>query len=388
MSPPHIHEAPMGASKKFIVLIVGLVVGGGGSLSAQPASNPEHTSAPDDLRIGVVGMVHGHVHGFLSARPYEGVRVVGFAEPDTALSAQIAAEYGLGSSRLYPSVSSLIEEAAPDAVVVFTTTYDHRRVIKKAARRGVHVMVEKPLAVGLGHAREIQKVTEEQGVHVLVNYETTWYPSTRRVYRFARENNQLGALRKVVIRDGHRGPKEIGVGPAFLDWLTNPRLNGAGALMDFGCYGANLMTWLMENRRPKSVTAVTQQFKSDPDYEAVDDVATIILTYPGTQGVIQASWNWPYSRKDWSVYGDRGYIHAENATRIRVRTGDSEEQVRTLEGGPSFYQAAVPYLKQVVRGKVEPSGPSSLVNNMIVMEILEAARQSAKTGKTISLGDE
>ena len=73
----------------------------------------------------------------------------------------------------------------------------------------------------------------------------------------------LGEVRKVVIHDGHKGPKEIGVEPEFFAWLTDPKLDGAGALFDFGCYGADLMTWLMDGKRPRRVTAVTQQIKPD-----------------------------------------------------------------------------------------------------------------------------
>lgn len=367
---------------QVLLLVLLLFVGGADVLPAQPSS-AESDGASETLRLGVVGMVHGHVHGFLGARPYEDVQLVGFAEADTALSGEIADQYDLDSDRLYRDLTSMLEDTRPDAVVVFSNTFDHRRIVEEVAQRGVHVMVEKPLAVGMDHARAIQEAARANDVHVMVNYETTWYPSTQRSRAVVREEERLGPLRKIIVRDGHRGPKEIGVGPAFLDWLTDPALNGGGALMDFGCYGANLMTWLMMGDRPQSVTAITQQLKSDSTYAAVDDVATIVVTYPGAQGIIQASWNWPYSRKDMSIYGQQGYLHADDATHIRLRIGEGEEQGETLETQPTFYEAAVPYLEAVVRGEIEPEGLSSLENNMIVTEILDAARRSAQTGETV-----
>jgi predicted dehydrogenase len=66
--------------------------------------------------------------------------------------------------------------------------------------------------------------------------------------------------------------------PEFLQWLTDPVLNGGGALTDFGCYGADLATWFMNGETPLTVTAVTQQIKPDL-YPKVDDEATIILAY-------------------------------------------------------------------------------------------------------------
>ena len=117
-----------------------------------------------------------------------------------------------------------------------------------------------------------------------------------------KERRRAATIRKMVAMDGHEGPKEINVGPEFFDWLTDPVRNGAGALFDFGCYGANLMTWLMDNQRPLTVTAMTQRIKP-AIYPRVDDEATILVEYPKAQGIIQASWNWPFGRKDLEVYG-------------------------------------------------------------------------------------
>ena len=155
--------------------------------------------------------------------------------------------------------------------------------------------------------------------------------------------------------------------------------------MDFGCYGANLMTWFMNGRRPISVRAVTQQLKSDPVYAEVDDEATVLVTYPEAQGIIQASWNWPYARKDMSVYGQHGYVHADTPVDMRVRIDDRAEQSLTAEAVPAPYDGPLVYLDAVVRGEIEPEGLSSLENNMIVTQILDAARRSAETSKTVYL---
>ncbi len=201
------------------------------------------------------------------------------------------------------------------------------------------------------------------------------------------QDSALGELRKIVVHDGHAGPKEIGVGPEFLEWLTDPKLNGGGALMDFGCYGANLITWLMQGQRPTSVTAVTQQIKPEV-YPRVDDEATIILTYPKAQGIIQASWNWPVSRKDTEVYGATGYAYALNATDLRVRRSSAETEVEQQAAARTTpYDDPFTYLAAVVRGTitVAPTDLSALENNLTVMEILDAAKRSAQTGKRVVL---
>jgi predicted dehydrogenase len=217
-----------------------------------------------------------------------------------------------------------------------------------------------------------------------VNYETTWYPSNHAAYALARQEKALGEIRKVVVHDGHKGPKEIGVQPEFLAWLTDPEKNGAGALFDFGCYGANLMTWLMDDARPTSVTAVARQFKPEI-YNRVDDEATIILEYPGAQAIIQASWNWPFDRKDMEVYGSTGQVLTVGPAGLRVRLPGRPEETRQAPPLTPPRDDFLRYFAAVVRGEIRPSGLSSLKNNLIVTEILDAARRSAATGATVRL---
>src|SRR5579864_1334933 len=270
-----------------------------------PAFSASPTPAP--LRVGIVGLVHGHVHGFLDqSRHSTEIEIVGVAEPDARLLSQAAARYGFDRAMLFADLEEMLQKAHPQAVLVYTNTFDHRRVVEICARRGVHVVMEKPLAVSLEDARAVEQAAHAGKIHVLVNYETSWYRSNHAAYHLVRDG-ALGNVRKVVVHDGHNGPKEIGVEPEFLAWLTDPKLNGGGALFDFGCYGVDLMTWLMEGQRPQTVTAVTQQLKPEI-YSHVDDEATIVLTYPKAQAIIQASWNWPFDRKDMEVYGQTGYV--------------------------------------------------------------------------------
>jgi predicted dehydrogenase len=341
-------------------------------------------SAP--LRVGIVGLVHGHVHGFLGQYRHSPlIEIVGIAEPDRQLLMQAAARYSFDKSLLFTDLEEMLNKALPQAVLVYTNTYDHRHVVEICARHGVHVIMEKPLAVSLEDALAIEKAAHASKIHVLVNYETSWYRSNHAAYDFVHDR-AIGEIRKVVVHDGHQGPKEIGVEPEFLAWLTDPKLNGGGALFDFGCYGADLMTWLMDGQRPTTVTAVTQQIKA-AIYKHVDDEATIILTYPHAQAIIQASWNWPFSRKDMEVYGQAGYVITVKRDDIRVRRGgeNSHEQQLAAKPVPAPYDDELSYLRAVVTGAAKEDSLSSLETNVTVTEILDAARRSAATGRTIQL---
>ena len=339
------------------------------------------------LKLAMAGLVHGHAAGFL--RRYQGradLDLVGIAEPDHAVAARYVKQFKIDPSLMFASLDAMLDRAKPEAVAAFTDTFDHFAVVEACAKRRMPVMMEKPLAVSVEHARGIAKAAESAKIPVLVNYETTWYASNRAAFALAKDQKQLGAIRKVVVHDGHRGPKEIGVQPEFLDWLTDPARAGGGALFDFGCYGANLMTWLMDDERPRSVTAVTQHFKPESARE-VDDEATVqILEYPQRcNAILQASWNWPFDRKDMEVYGRTGSVKTSGLDGLVVRLeGNAEEQRKApplLPPEDDF----VRYFAAVVRGTIKPSGLSSLANNLIVTEILDAARKSAATGAAVRL---
>jgi len=359
-----------------------LLAGSSVDLRAQTKSSTEKEKAP--LRVALAGLVHGHASGFFDQFQHrEDLQVVGIAEADRQLTAQFAKSYGFAPGLFYSDLEEMLKATHPQAVLAYTNTYDHRRVVEICARYGVHVMMEKPLAVSLEDARAIEKAARAGKIRVLVNYETTWYRSNQAAYDLVHDN-AIGEIRKIVVHDGHRGPKEIGVGPEFLAWLTDPKLNGGGALFDFGCYGADLATWLMDGRRPDSVTAVTQQIKPDV-YPRVDDEATIILTYPHAQAIVQASWNWPFSRKDMEVYGQKGYAITVGRDAVRVRLPEKEEISADSKPLEKTKEDSVSYLRAVLMGGLKPEGQSSLDTNVIVTEILDAARQSAATGKTVSL---
>lgn len=346
-------------------------------------SSPAQDRAP--LRIVVIGLEHGHVAGFFRNNlARQDIRVVGIADADRALSERYAKQYRLDPHLLYGDVNDMLQKTHPQAAVVHTSTFGHRAAVEACAAHGIPVMMEKPLAVSLEDATAMQQAARQAGIQVLVNYETTWYRSNRAAFDMAHDGS-IGQVRKIVVHDGHQGPKEINVQPEFLAWLTDPKLNGAGALFDFGCYGADLATWVLDGRRPQTVTAVTQQIKPDV-YPNVDDEATIILTYPKAQVIIQASWNWPYNRKDMEVYGQSGCVLTVGPDDLRVRHGNGKEQQEQAKPLPAPYDDPLNYFAAVVRGEIHPKGdPSSLETNMIVTEILDAARRSARSGKTIEL---
>jgi predicted dehydrogenase len=357
------------------------------ALAVAPAPAPQQQPSPDrPLRLAIAGLVHGHVSGFLrGAQGRKDVEIVGLYDPDKALLQQYGERSKIPPEVLFTSLEEMLDRTRPEAVASFTNTLDHALVVEAAASRHIPVMMEKPLAVSNADAQRIKRAADRGGVQVFVNYETTWYPSHGEIWSLMKEQKVAGEIRKMVAMDGHQGPKLINVQPEFFAWLSDPVRNGAGALYDFGCYGANLMTWLMDARRPIAVTAVTQHFQPAV-YPRVDDEATILVEYPNAQGIIQASWNWPVNRKDLEVYGERGYAIATGGNNVRVALPKKPEETLTPPPRPADERDSIAHLIAIARGARKPNALSSLDNNMIVTEILDAARESARTHRRVALG--
>ncbi|MDR2906909.1 MAG: Gfo/Idh/MocA family oxidoreductase, partial [Bacteroidales bacterium] len=290
----------------------------------------------------------------------------------------------LDASLFYADLEEMLDKTKPEVVVVYESIFYHLRVVEACAPRGIHVMVEKPLAVNMKHAKRMAELARKYNIFLLTNYETTWYSTNTKAKQLV-DTDAIGNITRINVYDGHQGPFEIKCGKEFTDWLTDPVLNGGGAVIDFGCYGANLATWLLKGQKPKSVYAVLKQQKPDI-YPKVDDDATIILEYPAATVQIMASWNWPMNRKDMHIYGTKGYIYQDTWSDMRVYTNNKETK-ETLPALRKPYNDPYYYLKAVVRGQIDlqPTDLSSLENNLIVVEILESAIKSAKTGKVINL---
>ncbi|MEO6316229.1 MAG: Gfo/Idh/MocA family oxidoreductase [Chitinophagaceae bacterium] len=337
------------------------------------------------LTVGVAGLNHDHAYGLMQQYKNGEVLIAGIAEPNQQLVARYKQRYQLPDSIFYTSVQAMLKHIHPEAVLAYNAVADHLAVVEACAPKGISVMVEKPLATTVQQAQRMAALAAQYHIELLTNFETTWYNSNQQIYKMVKEDHVIDSIKRMAVHMGHQGPKEIGCSADFLEWLTDPVKNGGGAVMDFGCYGANLMTWLMDGSKPVSVTAVTRHIKPAL-YPNVDDDATILLEYAnGATGIVAASWNWPFGIKDWEVFGEKTYLHALNGNMLQRRDRDSATYYN-VPVKQAAYSSNLVYLADVLRGKIKPGNDlSSLQNNVIVVQILEAAKKSAKEGKKIFL---
>lgn len=344
-------------------------------------------SPPAPVPVAIVGLAHDKAGTFLTElRSRSDAALVAIVETNQDLITQYQRRFNLDRELFFADFGTMQRTAHPRAAAVFSRTIDHRAAIENCAACGIDVMLEKPLAINLVEASRMAAAAKKGGIEVVVDYETAWFLGNQTAYEIVHNRRAIGTVRKVVVRAGHRGPKEIGCSPQFLQWLTDPAQSGGGALIDFGCYGADLVTWLMGGERPSSVMAATQQIKPTV-YPNVEDEATVVLEYSGVHAIIEASWNWPYETRDLQIFGSDGYVLVPQSDVVRMRKAGAPESQIQLLAPPKGQDASddLSYFLAVTRRQIQPAGMVSLESNLIVMEIMDAARESARTGRRVEL---
>ena len=337
----------------------------------------------EPISVAIISLEHGHADGvFRTQEKTSNVKLIAIVEPDKELRAKYGTKFHLDPALFYDTMEAMFARVKPRAVLIYSGPTAHRGIVQKAAEHGVDSMMEKPMATTLADALAMREASRKYHTKVLVNYETSWYGSNAEVLRDV-SDGKLGTVHKVVVHDGHNGPIKIHVSPEFLKWLTDPVGNGAGAMFDFGCYGADLMTVMMHGEAPLSVTAVAQTNKPE-EYPKVDDDATIILRYPNAQAVLMPSWDWPFGRKDMEVYGTKGYAIANDPMTVTTRFSQKSQPVAETTTVPLEQSNSLEYLAAIERGQTDGAHDlSALDTNIVTMQILDAAKRSVKEGRTV-----
>jgi predicted dehydrogenase len=341
--------------------------------------------AQQKLKVIIAGLSHDHVNRMLDKGKSGDIIIIGIAEPDQRLSNKKKTAYQLPDSLFYKNLSSALKKNHPDLVMVYNAPVEHLSAIETCMPLHIPVMVEKPLCFSNAEAAKIKMLSQKFKTKVFTNYPSLWYTS---FIELLNKKNEVGVISKMEMRGGHKGPVEIGCSKDFLNWLTDPVKNGGGALTDFGCYGAVAFTELMQGKAPLSVYATAKNLKPSV-YPKVDDDATIVLEYPGVTGIIEASWNWPYTIMDVEVYGTNSYLYAsefntsgaEHALQSKNEKETKQENIST-----PAYKDEMEYLTAVIKnGAADDNKLLSLERNIIIVRIIDAARRSVKERRKISL---
>lgn len=355
-------------------------------LVAMPAaaSQEPHISK---VRLAIVGLNHDHVWGILhdiASAPKANLVAIADTHPELIQKAKGRVPANV---RFYSNYVQMLDQIKPQAVIITTETDHHLPIVRECARRGIDVEMEKPMATTAARAREMARLAREAHIKLMINYVNNWFPSTQELYREQR-TRKIGPIQKLVVQFGHQGPREIGTSPEFSAWLYDPVKNGGGALMDFGCYGADLALWL--NGRPNKVFARSLTLKTSQHNKVEDDVV-ILLEYPRATAIIEPSWDWPYTMERVEIFGPRGSLlgmpHAllYRAYNASASAADPDGKPMSLPPQTPNESNPIAHFIDCIQNNKPITGMLSAKLNVEVNEILDAAKESIRTGQPVEM---
>jgi predicted dehydrogenase len=336
-------------------------------------------------RLAIVGLDHDHVWGLLKTiADAPDVELVAIADPHSELIEKAKARTP-ASVKFFSDYIRMLDEVKPDAVIVTTANYRHLEILKACAKRKIHYFTEKPMAASGADAREMKRLAREAGIKLMVNYWNAWLEPTQEAMRRI-DAGEIGKVQKIVAQFGHEGPKEIGTSKYFADWLYDPAKNGAGALMDFGCYGAD---WAMVLKgRPQRVYATSLKLKTE-QHNAVEDDATVLLEYPDATAILLPSWDWPYGQGQVEIFGSKGSFLVRG-DGLLFQPAKSETSAQNPDGKPVQTQPVPPekrngiaYFSYCIRNNKPIEGPVAPAINVGVSEIIDAAKGSIRAARAV-----
>jgi predicted dehydrogenase len=216
------------------------------------------------------------------------------------------------------------------------------------------------------------------GIRLMINWPTAWNPAIQEMERRILAGD-IGQVTYFKQRSAHNGPKEIGCDPHFVEWLYDEEKNGAGALMDYCCYSADMCARFLG--LPRQVTGFRAVLVKD--YPLPDDSAIILMKYDHAFGVAEASWTQVvgYATANPVAYGTGGSLAVcEGKVLLQRLDHDPETIEPAVPQAP--YRSGPEYFVHCLETGEAITGFCSMEVSRDAQEILEAGKRAADTGQT------
>ena len=342
------------------------------------------------FRVALAGLIHDHVWNMLPQLvKLKDVRVVGAADPNAPLREKVRKEFGIDV--LFERPAELFKNVEADAVLVCDSNAGAVPIVEAAAKAGLHAMVEKPMAADAAGARRMAAAMKKAGKRLMINWPMAWWPSITHALQLVQEGS-IGHVFHARIHMAHQGPKEAGCTPYFYGWLYDRKLNGAGALVDYCCYGAAVMATLWG--KPKEVVGVARTLakKNFP----VDDNAMVVGIYDRHTALAQASWTQNPDFHDTLFLGVDGTLETQRGKLFRSATRPEDFDHWGAEDRQNRKEVKIPAPKPGRR-----NGPEHFVHclrsgepfmplcspevGLAAQEILDAGLSSERSGRRVRL---
>jgi predicted dehydrogenase len=293
------------------------------------------------------------------------------------------AEFGkrFGITRRYETVEALLKDGDADALVVSTPNYLHAPQTIAALKAGVHVMVEKPMAMNAQEAEQMCEAAEKSGTLLMVAHCWRFHPE---VQWLKEQSTKLGKIIRTKAYSVH-----VNWGPS--GWFAQKQFAGGGAMADMGVHGLDTTRFLLGD--PQPVHAYAKIGTHYKDYD-VDDTGVIIVEWDnGTTSYIETGWWQPHADSPAGgaqLYGIKGF-GSVFPTQLKL-ANEKERKVEVIASGfpqqeshqpQSLYDDQLKYFVRCVENNQTPV-PGGL-EGWTNMKVVDAAYESSRTGKVVEI---
>ncbi len=347
--------------------------------------------APKRLRVGVIGLGIGrsHIEGW---RQHPQVDVVAIADPDAARLKQVGDEYGIAGR--HASAEALLGAGGIDVVSICTPNKFHHPLTLAAFEAGCHVLCEKPMAMNAGEAREMQAAAERAGRRLMINFS----------YRFSAASRALKAqVDAGVLGEVYFGRtvwhRRRGM-PGFGGWFGTKALAGGGPLIDLGVHRLDLALWLMGYPKPTWVLGSTHDpiarelaATSGKTFDVEDLAGALIRFDNGATLIVEASWAANIQEAELMetrLLGTRAGLLQKNVNEgytfdahIFMEKDGAQLDLHLHPPAVAAKSAMHDYAEAILTGAPHPAGGDQ---GLIVMELLDAIYESARSGAPVRVG--
>jgi predicted dehydrogenase len=278
----------------------------------------------------------------------------------------------------FASVEQLLKMGDLDALVIGTPNYLHASQTIAALKAGVHVMVEKPMAMNAQEAYLMLKASQNSGALLMVAHCWRFDPEVL----WLRKQAQAGRLGNIIHTKGY-GVHALW-GPS--GWFTEKKYAGGGAMADMGIHALDTARFLLGDPQPISVYACIGTYYTHYD---VDDTGILIVNWDsGAVSYIESGWWQPHTdgpEAATQLYGTIGFGQIY-PTYLLNQSGIDDpgfSHPRVNHAPQSLYNTQMSYFIQCIRDHQTPN-PGGL-EGWINMKIVDAAYKSSKTGKVVKV---
>ena len=285
-------------------------------------------------------------------------------------------------SRQYTGVEAMLKDGNINAFIVGTPNYLHFPQTIAALNAGVHVLVEKPMAMNAQEAERMCEAAEKSGALLMVAHCWRFDPD---VLWLKEQSPKLG---KIIRTKGYG--VHTNWGPS--GWFAQKEFAGGGAMADMGIHALDTARFLLDDPNPVKVYAKIGTYYKDLD---VDDTGVIIVEWEnGAISYFESGWWQPHTdgpEAATQLYGTRGFGQIF-PTRLEIPNGQ-DRKIDVIDSGlpfprqkhtpQSLYDSQLKYFVACIRNNEmpNPGGREGLVN----MKVVDAAYESARTGRVVEI---